>query len=139
MNPLLSLGTLSADVKHPVRQLTQVEHGLSYSRRPQPRSQKILVRGYVIVGPDTIEVVAEATINVRYVHEEICYLIRSLNSLIEVVVQRKLVALENRSLDTAVPPKHLDGVEEIFRQGVICIDLLIDEDMRKIFLYKYHC
>ena len=55
MYPLLSFGSLTADIKHAVCQVANDERGLCDAGGLNTRSQDILVVGYVIRGSNAID------------------------------------------------------------------------------------
>jgi hypothetical protein len=56
VDPLLSLGTLTADVKHPEGHVAGIEDGLANTCRPKACTQDILISGNIVLFEESAEI-----------------------------------------------------------------------------------
>lgn len=111
--PLLTLRSLTTDIKHAVSKIADDEGGFGDTSRLDTRSEHVLVVGNVVGRSDTVNRV-EVAVTVSDVAHSLHGAFSLFSRVVELVLARALEAL----LHTSILPQNGDGVSNLRRQAV---------------------
>jgi hypothetical protein len=118
MDPLLPLRSLSSNVEHTIGKIAQIEYRLADSSRPEARAEDVLVCWHVADHEESIYVFEKAVL-VSVTESSTA----AEHSLVEVVVQRILVAFQHGKLHARIRPQILEARQVFGRELIIGPDV----------------